>query len=165
LLAKYVFPPQYAFPPKLPCSPNRPTAPYLEPIRPAIDRRRSAARCRGGGVRPPTATATAVAASQMGSVILGAIQQLQRQQWQHQPTPLMLSLSTKGGQCRSNNVPPPTLLIPSASAKVHAPPGNLDRSKVASRIITPSVASCHIFGGGQQGGGDGGKQQQGWGPS
>ena len=58
----------------------------------------------------------------------------------------------KGGgslQCRGNDVlPPPPLLIPSASDEFQACPGDLDRSKVASRIIKPSVASRHIFGGG-----------------
>jgi hypothetical protein len=70
----------------------------------------------------------------------------------------------KGGgssQRRGNDVLPPPLLIPSASAEFHPRPGDLDRSKVASRIIKLSVASRHIFGGGGKEGGDEGKQQRG----
>jgi hypothetical protein len=66
---------------------------------------------------------------------------------------------------RQRRPPPPPLLIPSATAEFYARPGDLNRSKVASRIIKPSVASRHIFGGGGEEGGDGGKQQRGRRPS
>jgi hypothetical protein len=57
-------------------------------------------------------------------------------------------------QRRDNDVlpPPPALLIPLALAEFHARPGDLDRSKGASRIIKPSIASRHIFGGGGKAG-------------
>jgi hypothetical protein len=57
-------------------------------------------------------------------------------------------------QHHGNDVlPPPPLLIPSALAEFHARLGDLDRSKVASWIIKPSIANRHIFGGGGKGGG------------
>jgi hypothetical protein len=80
-------------------------------------------------------------------------QQPRRQQWQQQPTALTPSLLTKGEDHRNaaemTSSPPPPLLIPLALAESHARPGDLDRSKVASRIINPSVACRHIFGGGR----------------
>ncbi len=85
-------------------------------------------------------------------MISGATQQPRRRQRQQQPTVLTSSSSKKGEDHRNatatTSSPPPSLLIPSASTEFHARPGDLDRSEVASRIIKPSVASHHIFGGG-----------------